>query len=81
MFLYVGGVTNILFKNIISIHDYDVFVKTNNDYILRQFDENDIVWLADKKDIKSIIFTDNKIYMSAISALTLKKRSGSFFGN
>lgn len=81
MFLYVGGITNILFKNIISIHDYENFIDCDNVYILEQFNKNDIIWLADEKDIKSIIFTDNKIYMSAISAVTLKKRSERFFGN
>lgn len=81
MFLYVGGITNILSENIISIHDYNNFIKMNNEYILKHFYNNDIIWLADKKDIKSIIFTDNNIYMSAISALTLKKRSDRFFGN
>lgn len=81
MFLYVGGITNILFKNIISIHNYDNFIDSDNVYILKQFNKNDIIWLADKKDIKSIIFTNDKIYMSAISAVTLKKRSKRFFGN
>lgn len=76
MFLHLGNDVIIPLRELISIHDY----KEGRSAINRQFIQNmkskrQVVELTADKP-KSFIITDRKIYFSAISAMTLKKRAG-----
>lgn len=76
MFLYIGGVTNILADKIISIHNYNKFIMSGNmDIIEKAKNDKSVIFLAEIDDIKSVVITDSAIYLSAISENTLRKRA------
>ena len=76
MFLHLGNDVSIRESEIISIHDYSIFQSGDNlKYLESMKKKNDIV-LGDAmpKHVKSLIITKEKIYLSAISSMTLKRR-------
>lgn len=80
MYLHLGGTTIIPKRDIIAILDS----KTNKSQATREFiqiaeDEDFIIPITSKEKIKSFVITSNKIYMSPISCVTLKKRSSGLF--
>lgn len=81
MFLYVGGTTNIPLKEVISVHDRKNFIETENYAMLQNYISNGkVVMLTEMDKVKSIIVTFDELYLSAISASTLRKRAEVFYG-
>ena len=79
MYLHLGGDAAVAEKDIISIHDYAIFHRTENREFMRQLEASgDLVQLADKEP-KSLVITVNKAYLSAISSVTLRRRAGMVF--
>ena len=73
MFLHIGGDYSVAFSDILSIHDYEKTVKNaaNRDFLEKR--RESIIDISDSEP-KSIIVTPDKLYISAISTLTLKGR-------
>lgn len=79
MFLHIGADVMVPKKNIIAILEID----TNSSPINKEFleiakDEGFIEQVSDKEKEKSYLITTEKIYISPISCVTLKKRADSF---
>ena len=75
MFLHLGADTVIPLRDVISITDMKVVRSGINEEFLRvMHEENMITDIADG-NAKSFIVTDKIVYLSAISATTLKKRA------
>lgn len=78
MFLHIGQEHSILVRDIIAIIDLDT---KNNSECTQEFlntaeEEGFIVKLS--KDPDSFIVTNDKVYLSPISASTLRKRANKF---
>ncbi len=82
MFLHLGNGISVRTKSVIAIHDYALFTKgTGSEFLAREQAagrlENTLP--AEIKNNagarKSLIITDEKTYLSAISPWTLKRRS------
>ena len=82
MFLHLGNGISVRTKEVIAIHDYTLFIKgTGREFLEREQAagrlENTLP--AEIKNNegarKSLIITDEKTYLSAISPWTLKRRS------
>ena len=73
MFLHIGGDYSVAFADILSIHDYEKTVKSaaNRDFLEKR--RESIIDISDSEP-KSIIVIPDKLYISAISTLTLKGR-------
>ena len=75
MFLHLGNDTVVPLKNIITINDLKaVYSKVNDDFIKRMDKKNKVNDISGG-NAKSFIITDELVYLSAISSLTLKKRA------
>lgn len=76
MFLHLGANTAIPLRNVIAIFDIKISGSAATEqYIKKVKSVNKVVDISDGA-VKSFIITDQKIYMSAISSHTLKKRAG-----
>ena len=75
MFLHLGGDFSVRVEEIISVLDYKYMNETDTGkkYMTDMKDRIDNV--AGEK-IKSVVVTDDKIYLSKLSPATLKKRVG-----
>lgn len=73
MFLHLGGDFSVRVEEIISVLDYKYIneTETGKKFMTDMKDRIDNV--AGEK-IKSVVVTDNKIYLSKLSPATLKKR-------
>ena len=73
MFLHLGGDFSVRVEEIISVLDYKYMneTETGKKFMTDMKDRIDNV--AGEK-IKSVVVTDNKIYLSKLSPATLKKR-------
>ncbi|MFZ4454018.1 extracellular matrix regulator RemB [Salibacterium aidingense] len=75
MFIHLGGDTVIRSKDVITIVDQDTHDSSS---ITQQFlasrNENDIERISAEQS-KSVVVTTEKIYLSPISTLTLKRRA------
>lgn len=81
MFLHLGSDTVVALKDIITINDYKVFRSIiNREFINRMKKKDFIVDISDNEP-KSFVVTKDKVYLSAISSLTLKKRADNIFYN
>lgn len=81
MFLHVGGVTNIAWDKIISIHDWKNFKHVQNEQLLQRLaSEKRVIALIADSEVKSVVITDEHIYLSGISSNTLRKRAGYCLG-
>lgn len=75
MFLDLGGNKGIQFEKIISIHDYDEFIKRQNYYLIKNAEtQNRLIYLSKDKRIKSVIITNDGIFLSSVLSDTLRKR-------
>lgn len=77
MFIHIGGDVVVRAKEVITILDIngtklDKNTKKNNEFDIN-ISKGTVVKISN--DIKSIIITNDKIYYSPISSLTLKKRA------
>lgn len=76
MFLHLGSDVMVPVKDILAIYDHRTMELAANQEMLRMMmSEKEVVEIS--KEAKSYIFTDDKIYLSIISSLTLKKRAQS----
>lgn len=76
MFLHLGADTVIPLKQVIAIADLKLFRSTVNDEFLNTMREENMIVDVSEGNAKSFVVTDKIVYLSAISSLTLKKRSG-----
>lgn len=76
MYLHIGSDQMLSLQQIISIHDIRIFSsEENKKYFLRMEKAGKVFHFEDKKP-KSAVLTEDGIYLSAISSLTLKRRAG-----
>lgn len=75
MFLHLGADTVILLRDVIAITDLKTIRSGINDDFLRVMNEENIIEDISDSNAKSFIVTDKKVFLSAISATTLKKRA------
>lgn len=75
MFLHLGSDRVVPLKNIVAITDMNVIKSgINHDFIKLKRNEKKVEDISEG-NAKSFIITDTKVYLSAISAMTLKKRA------
>ena len=82
MFLHLGNGVSVRTKDVIAIHDYSLFQKgTGSEFLENEQMAGRLVNTLpleirkDEEAKKSLILTDKKTYLSAISPWTLKRRS------
>lgn len=75
MFLHLGNDISIRLKDVISIYDYELFQKGSNRAFLDMARENIIHAVGEGQEKKSLVVTKDRIYLSAISPLTLSRRT------
>ena len=75
MFLHLGADTVIPLKNIISITDMKIVRSGINEEFLKTMSEENLITDVSDGNAKSFVVTDRIVYLSAISATTLKKRA------
>lgn len=75
MFIHIGNDHVIRSRDIIAVVDYDVITSSTimAEMVKRKQDENKV--RGSSKEAKSVIITDEKIYFSTLSVITLQKRS------
>ncbi|MDU2065472.1 MAG: DUF370 domain-containing protein [Sporomusaceae bacterium] len=75
MFLHLGSDYVVPLKNVIAITDMkNVKSGINQEFIKAKRSQKVVIDISEGNP-KSFVITDKKIYLSAISALTLKKRA------
>ncbi|SHK39050.1 protein of unknown function [Selenomonas ruminantium] len=82
MFLHLGNGISVRTKDVIAIHDYSLFIKgkgseflANEQKIGRLENTLPLTIRNEEGAKKSLVITDDKTYLSAISPWTLKRRS------
>ena len=75
MFLHLGGDFSVRVEEIISVLDYKYINETETGKKFMTDMKEKIDNVAGEK-IKSVVVTDDKIYLSKLSPATLKKRVG-----
>ena len=75
MFLHLGGDFSVRVEEIISVLDYKYMNETETGKKFMTDMKDRINNVAGEK-IKSVVVTDDKIYLSKLSPATLKKRVG-----
>ncbi len=82
MFLHLGNDISIRLKDIIAIHDYEIFKSGSNRKCLEKAKQEGCLVLAVGKgqQEKSLVITRECIYVSVISPLALKRRSAMMIG-
>ncbi len=75
MFLHLGADTVIPLRDVIAITDIKTVKSGINDDFLRVMREENMIDDISDGNAKSFVVTDKRVFMSAISASTLKKRA------
>lgn len=76
MFVHIGGTTVIQAKEIIAIFNIDVqSTSPVTEQFLQRAKKAGQVEVIDTDETKSVVITENRIFYSPISSLTLKRRS------
>lgn len=76
MFVHLGGDTLVSTKKIVIILNYENNNKANNIIeFTKKIQGKRTVKKLEGDNLKSIVVTDNIIYLSPISSMTLKKRA------
>ncbi len=85
MFLHLGGDRVVGLREVISIGDCTTFLDDphkkfdiNREFLERMHSEGKVIDDSDKKP-KSFVVTEDKIYLSAISSITLKRCASMIF--
>ena len=78
MFLHLGSDVSVALKDVIAINDYS-YLKTINKEFLKNMRSKKFIIDISENDPKSFVITDKKIYLSAISSITLKKRADNLY--
>ncbi len=76
MFLHLGSDSVIPLKNIVAITDMKAAKSGINQNFIKMKSNEKMVEDISDGNAKSFIITDKKIYLSAISSVTLQKRAG-----
>lgn len=76
MFIHIGGDDIIESKDVIAMIDYQYISSStiNEEMVNNQQKANNVITL-DEEETKSVIITNDHIYYSPLSVLTLKKRA------
>ncbi|SHJ77268.1 protein of unknown function [Anaerobranca californiensis DSM 14826] len=76
MVLHLGNLVIISSKKLIGIFDYNLIKKDGNGelYNFINYSNKKVINVDEGAKIKSLIITDNEIYLSPIATNTLKKR-------
>ena len=80
MFLHLGSDVSVALKDVIAINDYS-YLKTINKEFLKNIRSKKFIIDISENDPKSFVITDKKIYLSAISSVTLKKRADNLYND
>ena len=81
MFLHLGSDTVVALKDVISINDFKSFRSSvNREFIQKMRAKKKVIDVSENQP-KLLIVTKYKIYLSAISSVTLKKRADTVFDN
>ncbi|WP_346355090.1 extracellular matrix regulator RemB [Azotosporobacter soli] len=75
MFLHLGADTVVPLREVIAINDLKHTQSKANGIFIKNMREKDKVVDVSDNQPKSFVITDGLVYLSAISALTLKKRA------
>jgi hypothetical protein len=75
MFLHLGADTVIPLRDVIAITDIKGVRLGINDEFLRVMREENLIEDISDGNAKSFVVTDKRVFLSAISAATLKKRA------
>ena len=77
MFIHLGGDVVVSKEEVIAIVSTQLMKKTEVNREFMELAENDgfIKPITERTNVKSVIITTKNIYLSPISAVTLKKRS------
>lgn len=75
MFLHLGADTVIPLRDVITITDLKAVRSGINEEFLRVMQEEKMIEDISENNAKSFVVTDKKVYLSAISSTTLKKRA------
>lgn len=75
MFLHLGADTVVPLRDVIAITDIKSVRSGVNEEFLRVMHEEKLIEDISEGNAKSFIVTDQKVFLSAISAATLKKRA------
>lgn len=76
MFIHLGGNTVIRAREIIAIFNVDIEATSpTTATFLKQAKENGTVEVIAAEEMKSVVVTEERVYYSPISSLTLKRRS------
>lgn len=74
MFIYIGNDFVIESEDVIAIFDLELMKNSRRlQQIMQEYTDMNRLY-GDKTDAKSMIITDTAIYLSALSALTLRNR-------
>lgn len=74
MYLHIGDARIVFNRELIGIFKYDQNDNTINREFLESLSENAVKIVAKAERPKSFIVTDNRVYISPISPLTLGRR-------
>lgn len=75
MFLHLGADTVIPLRDVVAITDIKGTRLGINDEFLRVMHEEHLIEDISAGNVKSFVVTDKRVFLSAISAATLKKRA------
>ena len=78
MFLHIGADTVVRMKDIIAVFDIKAGKTPIEESFIKNIAKNSIVDISEGYP-KSFIITDKKVYLSAISSVTIKKRAACGF--
>lgn len=76
MFVHIGGTTVIQAKEIIAIFSIDIQTTSpvTNEFLNRAKKDGQVD-IIDTDETKSVVITENRVYYSPISSLTLRRRA------
>ncbi len=77
MFLHLGNGFSVPLEKVISMHDFESLRRMKKDSPFFGFDEEKISDISHGRQ-RTVVVTSEKVYISAISASTLKKRAEDF---
>lgn len=80
MFIHIGGDTVVSTREVIGIFDVQAQSEPDTGAFLRSVQKDGRVEVVEVGEMKSFVVTENKVYFSPISSLTLKKRAQMFEG-
>ncbi|MBR5974526.1 MAG: DUF370 domain-containing protein [Clostridiales bacterium] len=76
MFVHIGGEYTILIDSIIGLVNLETVQASSTDMndFLRQNEEENILEYVSEEIPRSMVLTDDRVYISPLSVMTLKKR-------